>query len=239
MENYMKKARLAGVFGMVVCAYLLNIPVSHAEQDQNQKIGEMMQKRMQYIDQAIREADMRKKHAAANTTTAVDLEKLKRMDSVDPQELADRFYSKQMPKEEADDELIIFVSTTIPEKTLILLGEQARKVGARMVMRGLIHPLSTPKAFEKTVTALAPVAKTGVNIQIDPAIFKQYNITAVPSFAIGTRSESCESDKCAINDDVLSGDVSLDYALEAWVKKGGKNGNLARQYLAKLSKEIK
>lgn len=123
---------------------------------------------------------------------------------------------------------MIFISTSIPQRTLELLGNQAVKTGAVLVLRGLVGKLGTSTAVEETMRAIQPAAMTGAAIQIDPRQFSAYNVTVVPTFVIAKREEGCANpDQCTSNAYALAGDVSLEYAPETWVNRGGEAGRLA------------
>lgn len=90
---------------------------------------------------------------------------------------------------------LIFVSLSMPEATLKSLYIDAQAHGAALVLRGLKN-----HSFKQTTEALKQL---GITVQIDPLLFKKYQIKAVPTFVwvVGPQTHT------------LSGNVSLAYAL--------------------------
>ena len=177
---------------------------------------------------------------AANTKagpkTGLDIKELNQMKGVDPQQLAAKYQQAGVGQAPAAQELMIFISTSIPQKALVMLGEQAKVTGATLVMRGMVAPLGTKHAMQKTMEALQPVAATGAKIQIDPEAFGRYNVKAVPTFVIATKEESCATEQCDTKSFALTGDVTLEYALEQWSNRGGPIGKQADKYLQLLER---
>jgi type-F conjugative transfer system pilin assembly protein TrbC len=153
----------------------------------------------------------------------------------DPSRIAEQYKEKGFVKEKPTRDLMIFVSTSMPVKALTMLGEQAKAAGGTLIFRGLRKPLGKPGAMEDMAGAIKPAAETGVGIEIDPEAFGRFNVTSVPTFVLAFKEEGCGGEQCATNASALVGDVTLEYALETWVKKGGAVAKLADQYLAKLN----
>ena len=111
--------------------------------------------------------------------------------------------------------LFVFVSLSMPRPTLQRLIDQAARAQASIVIRGFING-----SLRDTVAQIQDLVGTRqVAVQIDPLAFDRFAISRVPSFVLvrdGTRPVSCVSGSCAPTDSFLhiSGDVSLDYALE-------------------------
>lgn len=138
--------------------------------------------------------------------------------ALDPGEIAQR-YSALKP--ESPSGLFIAVSLSMPQASLNRLAEQATKTGGRLTIRGLID-----NSLKKTVEATADMVKAhpGLQFEIDPRVFQRYRIQRVPTFvlALGDPSDpSCKS-KCDASDQfvIVSGDVSLAYALEQISRHG-------------------
>lgn len=161
---------------------------------------------------------------------------LRKVQSADPSAVAARFKGKLMRPEEPNDQLLIFVSTGMPAKALKRLGEQAKTTGAVLVFRGLRMPLGQPGAMEDMANAIAPVAKTGADLQINPEAFARYRVEAVPTFVLTAKEEGCSAEQCPAKAYALAGDVTLEYALETWSERGGAAGKMADHYLVKLEK---
>jgi len=91
--------------------------------------------------------------------------------------------------------LLIFVSLSMPKTTLKALYEEAQTHRAVLVLRGL-----KDNSFKKTTENLQQL---GIALQIDPLLFKKYQIKTVPTFVWVTETET----------HTLVGNVSLGYAL--------------------------
>lgn len=102
--------------------------------------------------------------------------------------------------------LFIFASLSLTENTLIELAEQAKKYNGIIVFRGFKNG-----SFKEMITALRnTIEKSGSGVIIDPTLFTQYDITAVPSFVVTDHQSH----------DKLSGNVTIDFALGKIAEQG-------------------
>ena len=99
-------------------------------------------------------------------------------------------------------QLLIFVSASIPQQSLKALGQQAEKIGAHLVFRGLVG-----ETFPKMQSYMKEL---GIAAEIDPPKFDDHNITVVPTFVL--------VNKRAV--DRVAGHISLIEALDQFKKKG-------------------
>ena len=111
------------------------------------------------------------------------------------------------------DGLRIFVSLSMPKSLLEQYDSMARKIGAKLVMRGFKN-----NSFKETIKYTQKIA-----IEVDPVAFKKFDVTAVPSFVLSN------GDKF----DKLVGNVSINYALTKFKDEGGLKGKAA-EYLARF-----
>ena len=125
-----------------------------------------------------------------------------------------------IPKKEG---LRIFVSFSMPENLLISLDQQARKIGAKLAIRGLKN-----NSFKETFSYIKSMSAKGLVIDIDPKSFEEFEITQVPAFVIN------QGDKF----DKLVGNVSITYVLKEFSEKGDLKDN-ALEYLGRLENENK
>lgn len=182
------------------------------------------------VDAAIAQA---RRDAAKPVTTAPI--PLNHTQGVDVGALAERFQAGSLPMQvPAKPELLIFVSTSMPKATLKLLGEQSARAGGVLLLRGLRDPLGTPNAFSKTIDYLEGAAKAGASMQIDPESFRKYGVKQVPTFVVAMRKEECATDQCERVVSSVTGDVSLDYALDYMVKQGTGNATYAADFLRRM-----
>lgn len=111
--------------------------------------------------------------------------------------------------------LIVFVSLSMPRRSLERLIDQAARTRASVILRGLVNG-----SLRETVAQVqALIGERQVAVQIDPQAFDRFAVSRVPSFVLvrdGARPASCAAGTCAPPEDFLrtAGDVSLDYALE-------------------------
>jgi len=118
--------------------------------------------------------------------------------------------------------LRIFVTLAMPEGSLRLLIDQAERTGATLVLRGLRGGSMT-----QTLTAVQTlIADRKVHWQIDPEAFIRFRVQHAPTFVLirsagyRTAGDTCGT-TCAVEPGFLSiaGDVSLDHALDAIVRR--------------------
>ena len=120
-----------------------------------------------------------------------------------------------IPKKEG---LRIFVSFSMPEALLVSLDQQARKIGAKMVIRGLKN-----NSFKETFAYIKSMNEKGLVIDIDPKAFEEFEVTQVPSFVLNDANSF----------DKLTGNVSMAYALKEFAEKGDLPEK-AKEYLRRL-----
>jgi len=217
------------LLNMSVTAFAQNTPVG-SEQDPIARTQQAIERAMSQA-QAMQQADRK-----SGPKAGLSFGELKKMNGVDPLSIANKLQASGVGQVPAKQELMIFVSTSIPQKALVMLGREAKATGAILIMRGLVSPLGTKGAMQKTMEALQPIGATGAQIQIDPEAFSRYSVKAVPTFVIATKEESCASDTCDSKSYSLAGDVTLEYALEQWSGRGGAIGRQADVYLQRLER---
>lgn len=134
----------------------------------------------------------------------------------DPSAIAKRYEAEQRP----DAGLFVLVSLTMPPSSLDRLAAQAGKAGATLVLRGTVDG-----SFKKTTELTANIIRKhpGAQFQIDPTLFRRFNVVQVPTFVLSVRPEdekTCGRD-CDANNTFarVAGDVTLDYALEHLAKQ--------------------
>ena len=153
--------------------------------------------------------------------------------AADPAAIANRYRETMLAKRGGTDDLLVFVSLSMPQATLKRLAEQANRAGAVLVLRGLKGGIGKGH-YKETVTALKPLAETGATVQIDPEAFARYNVGAVPTFVLAARQEDCGGTKCAVGATAVTGDVSLEYALEHMVDRNDGFSKVAQARLRKM-----
>ena len=114
------------------------------------------------------------------------------------------------------DELLVFVSFSMPEPVLKSWLIDADSLRASVVLRGLIND-SWPQTLTK-IKRLVDQAGTG-GMQIDPTLFQTFGIEQVPAIVrIRKHGEPCDQTDSDCSEygrfDVISGNISLSYALD-------------------------
>jgi conjugal transfer pilus assembly protein TrbC len=133
-------------------------------------------------------------------------------------------YKEKFLKSQINPNLLIFISFSLKEQNIREYAEEARRRGAILVLRGMYEG-----SLRKTVEKLYTLNKEGIAAVIDPKSFKQYQVNQVPSIVL-TKGNSCES--CTPIFDKVSGNISLEYALQLFAQKGD-----TKAIAAKLLKE--
>lgn len=131
--------------------------------------------------------------------------------------------------------LFIFVSFSIPEATLQRLVDQAERAAATLVLRG-----PTQSSIKKTVIRVQQlIGKRRVAFQIDPLAFERYGVATVPSFVLvkaGQKAGSCNEAACVPSGGyvAVSGDVSVDYALDYIDRQAPSFGDEVTYFMRRL-----
>jgi conjugal transfer pilus assembly protein TrbC len=96
---------------------------------------------------------------------------------------------------------LVFVSSSMPKTALIALGNQAKRLGARLIIRGMVN-----NSMKDTALLVKEINHP---LDIDPKLFKKFTVHQVPTFVIPRISKGVQEWG------VLQGNVSLEFALEA------------------------
>lgn len=153
---------------------------------------------------------------------------------IDIGQIANRYQEKQIASR--NENLLIFVSLSMPKEALIRLSRQAQSTNAVLVMRGLEGGLSKG-SWANAMASLKPITETGASVIIHPEYFKQYGVKQVPTFVLvsdETAIDSCDNTKSCDAKLQSSGDVSLDYVLTRWADGSGPLAKVAKNKLAML-----
>jgi type-F conjugative transfer system pilin assembly protein TrbC len=108
--------------------------------------------------------------------------------------------------------LFIFISFSMPDDLILSLSKEVERFGNGVfVLRGI------PKnSFNTFISKVHSLRKRGVtaDIQVNPKKFKEYSIDLVPSFVLEKEGKF----------DLITGNISLKYALEKFSKEGDTVG---------------
>ena len=141
----------------------------------------------------------------------------------------------------AEPQLRIFVTLAMPEASLKLLARQAAKTHAAIVIRGL-----KGESMTETVAAVQRIlGELRVDWQIDPPAFARFSVTRAPTFVLtaqgaGAREatwlhKECDTTNAFVS---VSGDVSLDYALNVIARTKPTFASDAQRFLSRLGGEV-
>jgi conjugal transfer pilus assembly protein TrbC len=153
---------------------------------------------------------------------------------VDIDQIASRY--KAMGRvDKQDEDLMVFVSASMPMASLVKLGKQARLAGAVLVLRGIEGGLSHG-AWKQAMDRLKPVVETGAAIQIHPDLYRIYRVTQVPTFVLAEpETTECAMDATRCHAMLrATGDVSLGYVLDRWADTDGPLADKARARLKRM-----
>lgn len=123
-----------------------------------------------------------------------------------------------------ENRLLIFISASMPKRTIINLMRQSSEIGAVFVIRGLING-----SYVKTYRYLnALKSDNTVGIMINPNLFKYFNVSVAPTFALYQSKDDLFKSSCKGSPiyTKVAGNVTVRYALEQL--KGSQNADLAQ-----------
>lgn len=159
---------------------------------------------------------------------------------IDPEAIAKQYAQIQheapIKQDEDTNEVMVFVSLSMPKGSLERVARDTRKAGASIVMRGVSKGVG-PGRWAQSMAALEPLTKSGGEVSLAPDLFERYGIKRVPAIVIASDPVAgCTQDACR-EYAVIYGDVSLGYAFERLTDRNDAIGSIARKRLAKLEKQ--
>ena len=138
-----------------------------------------------------------------------------------------------LKSEKNNSNAIIFISFSMPDQSIISLVQDARKIHASVVIRGLIH-----NSFKETFIKMASIVKEsgGGGVELNPLLFKKYNIKAVPAVVVVPNDQSCFLEKICSDEkfDVIYGDIPIFNALKTIRDHGSVSNKKAEELLLNM-----
>lgn len=134
-------------------------------------------------------------------------------------------------------DLLVMVSLSMPKEALVRTAEQAERAGATLVFRGLKGDSMT-KMSEEVQKILGG---RNVSVAIHPPAFQQFSVTRVPAIVIArpeagnVLGNGCSQPETFVK---VSGDVSLDYALDYIERNSPAWAAVARHFRSKIVRGI-
>ncbi|MGR9587086.1 TrbC family F-type conjugative pilus assembly protein [Pandoraea sputorum] len=110
----------------------------------------------------------------------------------------------------------VFVSTDMPQQTLIALAREASLAKAVIVLTGFGGPgktLTSTQAFAAQINSICCSKNPGRWI-VDPVLTRRYQVKAAPTFVVARGSSDSPSDFSKV-----SGDISLAQALKVFAQE--------------------
>ena len=133
-------------------------------------------------------------------------------------------------------QLIVFASLSMPPQSLKALIRDTARAGGTVVFNGF--PGGSAKAFQQAILRVVDNDSDYGNIGIDPRLFRAFHVTAVPAVVVATSDfDLCDGFDCTTAVppfDVISGNVTLGYALETFAEGKGPGAAIAAQTLKRL-----
>lgn len=134
-------------------------------------------------------------------------------------------------------DLFVMVSLSMPKEALVRTAEQAERAGATLVFRGLKGDSMTKMGEE----IKAIVGSRSVSAVVHPPAFQQFSVTRVPAIVIArpeagnALDNGCSKPETFVK---VSGDVSLDYALDYIERTSPAWADAARYFRSKIVRGI-
>ncbi|MBC2652417.1 type-F conjugative transfer system pilin assembly protein TrbC [Novosphingobium flavum] len=133
---------------------------------------------------------------------------------------------------------IVFASLSMPEASLSRLIADTTRAGGVVVFRGF--PGGSTKAFAEGLKRVVTSEGQEAHLAIDPRLFRAFKVSAAPTFvAAGREYELCDGLDCTSSTpdhDRITGNVTVEYALETFASGRGPGAGVARIALAQLTK---
>lgn len=133
-------------------------------------------------------------------------------------------------------QLIVFASLSMPEDSLKRLISDTARAGGMVVFNGF--PGNSMKAFQQGIMKVVDNNSDYASIGVDPRLFRAFEVKSVPTVVIITTDfDPCDGFQCTTQlppFDRISGNVTLEYALETFVDGRGPGAAIAAQARARL-----
>lgn len=130
---------------------------------------------------------------------------------------------------------LAFVSLSIPEESLSRIIAETGKAGGVVVFRGFTP--GDPRRFIAGIQKVMTQDQAS-NVAIDPRLFRAFHVDRVPTYvAVSTSFDPCDQLDCVSEVpafDRISGNISVEYALQTFVDANGPGARVARSALTNL-----
>ncbi|MFT3819878.1 MAG: type-F conjugative transfer system pilin assembly protein TrbC [Rubrivivax sp.] len=143
--------------------------------------------------------------------------------------------------------VMLFVSLTMPDETLRRIVDDAMRMRAALILRGVLPGLAGQQgsriSLDRTKQRIAALTgKRQVAWQIDPMLFRRFEVQAVPALVLIDPASpvlvDCGATQCRRPSFAkVTGDVSASYALGLIEAGDSGHAELAARYIAQLRRE--
>lgn len=151
--------------------------------------------------------------------------------NVDIQALAKRY--EQRTQARRTDDLMVFVSFTMPSESLKRIVAQVSQLGGTVVLNGF-----KDNSWQATAFAIKDLGEKRGNVVVNPNAFIKYRVKTVPITVLvkPEANDQLDSEGCALPDTytAVAGDVSLDYALDDIAQHDRRFTEMAQRYARQL-----
>ncbi len=141
-------------------------------------------------------------------------------------------------KDRYESQILVFISSSMPDTTVKNYLDQTGRIGAAVVMRGLINDsfMDTQKYLARVLQA--DESSEQPSILIDPTLFSRFKINQVPITVVTEEQiQPCHQNSCPTPvHHKVAGDVSLSWALGLVSRQVGSSG--VKEKLRPLIKSV-
>lgn len=135
-------------------------------------------------------------------------------------------------------QFIAFASLSIPPASLKRMIQDTARAGGVVAFRGF--PNNSMKAFASRLSQIVEDRQAFANIGVDPRLFRAFEVQAVPTYVVVSSDfDLCAGFACRTKVppfDRLSGNVSVDYALNSFVDGNGPGARVAAVGLSNMKR---
>ena len=129
--------------------------------------------------------------------------------------------------ENRNSNVLIFVSFSMPKESIKGWMQEAEKIHAPVVIRGLVN-----NSFKATIQKMKELVNDNQGgVQIDPNLFRKFKIKQVPAVVVRSIQNCLPTQTCFEDYDVIYGNVHLDYALEKIANQNDVVSPIAKEAL--------
>lgn len=130
--------------------------------------------------------------------------------------------------------VLVFVSFSMPNGSLVAKLQDADKIEADVVIRGLMD-----NSFKKTMLKMSELIRAAGSggVELNPLWFKKFHITAVPAVVVVPEGSACYTQTVCDSGkdyDVIYGDIPLADALKEIGNKSDFGNHVAESAVRKL-----